>query len=118
MRFFLLIVLLFASSAAALTSDSGIFDDNNNVKTAQAVGSVPTPATAERRLARGTPIKRDTNAARMRRGLSPLPPTRRAAGHCTCPFGTPPLFAHVIVFVCSEASGIAYPLRCRNEVGQ
>jgi len=52
MKFVLLIGLLCVSSAAALNMDSP--------------------------YARGTPTKRDTNAARMRRGLDPLPPIRRS----------------------------------------
>lgn len=95
----LLIVTLFASSAAA---NSGIFDDSGNVKT---VTVSPTTSTVvDAVLPRHvTPAKRETNADRMRRGLSPLPPKRRHHGGRTNPFLFLSFFSptHYLIFLYS-----------------
>jgi hypothetical protein len=77
MKLALLITLLFASSVIA--QGPGIFDSDGHVKSAPVARDVILPEFA----ARSPTSKRDTNAARMRRGLGPLPPTRRASGQCT-----------------------------------
>jgi hypothetical protein len=76
MKLALLITLLFASSVIA--QGPGIFDSDGHVK------SVPVARDVNPEFAARSPTsKRETNAARMRRGLGPLPPTRRASGQCT-----------------------------------
>lgn len=76
MWFIPLVGFLFAVSVAASSSDSGVYENNGHVKIPVAAGPTFLDAVLLR-YPGGTPT-RDTDAARMHRGLHPLPPVRRS----------------------------------------